>query len=105
MYDSYKQIVDIAMQLPKRWRYGLGVSIETTVLDCLSQLIMAKNAPKQLKAAYLIKASSYLEISTLKLRLVLEHKLINETKIFQTQASLAEVGRMLGGWLKSVQSM
>jgi hypothetical protein len=105
MYDSYKQIVDIAMRLPKRWRYGLGVSIETTVLDCLSQLIMAKNAPRQLKAAYLIKASSYLEITTLKLRLILEHKLVNETKIFQTQASLAEVGRMLGGWLKSVQSM
>lgn len=93
------------MQLPKRWRYGLGVSIESTILDCLAQLIMAKNAPKQLKAAYLIKASSYLEITTLKLRLILEHKLVNETKIFQTQASLAEVGRMLGGWLKSAQSM
>lgn len=92
------------MHLPKRWRYGLGISIEQTVLDCLSELIMAKNAPKQLKAAYLIKASSYLEVTTLKLRLVLEYSLINETKIFQAQASLAEVGRMLGGWLKSVQS-
>lgn len=92
------------MQLPKRWHYGLGISIETTILACLSELIMAKNAPKQLKAAYLIKASSHLEIATLKLRLVLEHKLVNETKIFQTQASLAEVGRMLGGWLKSLQS-
>lgn len=102
MYDAYKQVVDIAMHLPKRWRYGLGISIEQTVLECLSELIMAKNAPKQLKAAYLIKASSHLEVTTFKLRLILEYSLINETKIFQTQAALAEVGRMLGGWLKSV---
>lgn len=66
---------------------------------------MAKNAPKTLKAGYLIKASSKLEVSTLKLRLVLELRLINETKIFQLQAKLDEIGRMLGGWLKSVQSL
>jgi len=95
MYDAYKQIVDITMHMPKRWRYGLVVSIEHTALDCMSELIMAKKAPKQFKAAYLIKASSHLEITTLKLRLVLEHALINETKIFQTQASHAEVGRSL----------
>lgn len=103
-YESYKQITDITMRLPKRWRYGLGVSLEYSILDCLSELIMAKNAPKQLKAVYLIKASSHLEITTLKLRLVLEHNIANETKVFQTQALLAEVGRMLGGWLKSLQS-
>lgn len=104
MYEVYKQVVDITMRLPKRWSFGLGISLEKSVLDCLSELIMAKNAPKQLKAAYLIKASSHLETSTLKLRLILEQALINETKIFQTQAKLAEVGRMLGGWLKSLQS-
>lgn len=92
------------MNLPKRWRYSLGISIENTILDCMSELVMAKNAPRQLKASYLIKASSHLEVATLKLRLILEHNLINETKVFQTQASLAEVGRMLGGWLKASQS-
>jgi len=39
----------------------------------------------------------------LKLRLCLELKLANETKIFQAQSALEEIGRMLGGWLKSVQ--
>lgn len=104
MYDVYKHIVGITMKLPKRWHYGLGVSIEQSVLDCISELIMAKNAPKPLKAAYLLKASSHLETTTLKLRLILENQLINETKIFQTQALLAEVGKMLGGWLKSLQT-
>jgi len=32
----------------------------------------------------------------LKLRLYLELKLVNETKIFQAQATLEEVGRQIG---------
>ena len=97
--------VDITSHLEKHWRYGLGLSIEQSVLDLLKELIMAKNAPKPLKSAYLISASSHLEISTLKLRLLLELKLANETKIFQIQSKLAEVGRMLGGWSKSLRNI
>jgi len=64
---------------------------------------MAQHAPKPLKATYLIQASATLEILRLKFRLLLELHLVNETRIFQVQAVLEEIGRMLGGWLKSVQ--
>ena len=104
-YEAYKAIIDITNQIQKRWKNGLGISLENTVLECLDYLIMAKNAPKTLKAAYLLKASSQLEIATLKLRLLLELALVNETKVFQAQAKLAEIGRMLGGWLKASQSL
>jgi len=102
-YEVYKQIIDANNHLTKRWRYSLGLSLENSVLSLLENLIMAKNATKPFKAPYLIKASSQLEISRLKLRLMLEFKLVNETKIFQLQAKLREIGRMLGGWLKSVK--
>ncbi|OQA03589.1 MAG: hypothetical protein BWY68_00696 [bacterium ADurb.Bin400] len=101
-YEIYKAVVDIVSHSEKRWRYSLGASLEKSVLDLLSELIMAKNAPKPIKAAYLLKASGHLETATLKLRLFLELKIANETKIFQTQNKLAEAGRMLGGWLKSL---
>lgn len=104
VYDLYKAAVDITHHLEKRWRYSLGVSIEESILECLSQLVMAKNAPKPLKAPYLLKASSYLEITRLKLRLCLELGLANETKLFQAQSTVAEAGRMLGGWLRSLRS-
>lgn len=67
-------------------------------------LIMAKSAPRPLKPGYLIKGMGKLEVGMLKLRLFLELKLANETNIFQIQADLAEIGRMLGGWLKATQS-
>lgn len=65
---------------------------------------MAKNAPKPLKSSYLLKSSALLEIAMMKTRLLLEFKLVNETRIFQQQAKLAEIGRMLGGWLRSTHS-
>jgi hypothetical protein len=101
-YDLYKHIVDLTAHMEKRWRYSLGQSLEQSVLDALGELIMAKNAPKQLKAGYLIRAGAHQEIVILKLRLCLELKIANETKIFQAQDAIEEIGRMLGGWLKSV---
>ena len=92
------------MHITKRTRHGLGTSLENSIVECLEDLIMAKNAPKTLKAGYLIRASAKLEASTLKLRLLLEFAVANETKIFQIQSKLAEIGRMLGGWLKATQS-
>lgn len=103
-YDIYKAVFDINNHLDKRYRYSLGNSLEITILTMLENFIMAKNAPKPLKSAYLIKAGAQQEVAIFKLRLILELKLANETKIFQTQAKLAEVGRMLGGWLKSLNS-
>ena len=104
-YEVYKMIVEINDHSVKRWRYSLGLGLENSILDMLSEIIMAKNAPQALKAGYLIKASAKLEISTLKLRLFLELKIANETKIFQAQAKIREIGRMLGGWIRSLQNI
>lgn len=65
---------------------------------------MAKNAPIPMKVPYLMKANGNLEILILKLRLLLELKLVNETKVFKLQAQIKEIGRMLGGWLKAQQN-
>lgn len=79
--------------------------METTLLALLEHLILAKNAPKPLKASYLLKSSGLHEVALLKLRLYLELELVNSTRVFQSQAKCAEIGRMLGGWLKSVHTL
>lgn len=80
----------------------MGASVEKSILELLDNLIFAKNAPKPNKSAYLIKAQSLQEILIIKNRLLLELKLINPTKIFQINSQLEEIGRMIGGWLKSI---
>ena len=90
--------------MPKTHRYSLGQSLENSVLSLMEDLIKAKNAPKPHKASYIIGALTQQEIATLKLRLYLEMKLASETKVFQAQSELQEIGRMAGGWLKSLGS-
>jgi uncharacterized protein YehS (DUF1456 family) len=102
-YEVYKGLTPILTVLPKQERYSIGQSSENSVLALLESLIMAKHAPKAQKATYLIRASAQHEIAVLKLRLILELKLANETNILKLQAKLTEVGRMLGGWRKSIQ--
>lgn len=104
-YELYKEMAIAQKHLKKPTRNSLGISSKNSVLEFIECAVMAKNAPKTMKAAYLIRASAHLEVLTLKLRLLLELKEMNETRIFQMQAKTAEIGRMLGGWLKSLQSL
>jgi len=103
-YELYKLAVDMNAHAEKRWRYSLCISLEASILECLEECIMAKNAPKPMKGTYLIKASAHLETAVLKLRLILELGVANETRIFQAQAIAAEIGKMLGGWLRSLNN-
>ncbi len=102
VYDVYKVLDNLNEKLPKHKRYSLGASTEQTTLSLLEHLLMAKHAPKAHKATCLIRAQAQLETLRFKLRLYLELKLANGTRLMQLQAQLQEIGRMLGGWLKSV---
>lgn len=103
-YEVYKTVVEINNKLNKRWRFSFGVGTEESIIELIKNLVMAKNAPKHLKGSYLIKASASLEVLKMKLRLYIEFSLVNETVVFQLQSKIDEIGRMLGGWLKSTYS-
>ena len=100
-YQLYKIAADIGSHAERQYRFTVCERAERNVLALLEELIVAKNAPKPLKAGALLRASARQEICVLQFRLMLELDAANETKISQAQARLAEVGRMLGGWLKS----
>ena len=101
-YEFHKKLVDMTTRIEKRFRYSLAGKIEELSLSLIELLIMAKHAPKTLKAGYLIKSVAYLETIRLMLRLMLELGCVEETAVFKLQEQAAETGRMLGGWLRSL---
>lgn len=103
-YAAYKTTTTMVFRLEKRWRFTLGASIEESLLALIRELVMAKNAPRPLKAAFLIQAGGHLEVAVIKLRLCLEVAVQNPTIIFQIQSDLKDVGRQLGGWKRSLAS-
>lgn len=96
-------LMPICEKLPALTRQTLGRRCEDATLTVLELFVMAKNAPKAHKTAYLLKAGAQLELLQFHLRILLEKKLANETTLHQLQAKVNEIARMSGGWLKSVQ--
>ncbi len=101
--ELYEAVSKLTEKLPSLKRQTLGRRLEDGILHLLELLIMAKYAPSAQKGPYLIKASAQAEIIQFKLRILLNQQLANETTLHQHQAKLLEIGRMLGGWRKSVQ--
>ena len=101
-YEIYKKLITLTTTIDKKYRYTLGEPVVASCSTILEQLILAKHAPKPLKATYLINADAAGELTALKLRAVLELKLANETNILKIQAKLSEARRQIGGWRKSV---
>jgi hypothetical protein len=100
-YQIYKRLVVIDTSMPDTHKAYVSNQSQRTMDNLLQLFFMAQHAPKTHKGAYLLKAQAQLDVLNLQLRLYLDLKLANETKIFQLLADLQEVGRMLGGWLKA----
>ncbi|MGH7195881.1 MAG: four helix bundle protein [Candidatus Saccharimonadales bacterium] len=101
-YEVYKKLIGLNTSLDKKYRHTLGESAVASCSDTLKQLILAKHAPKPIKASYLIQADALAELTALKLRVILELHLANDTNLLKIQARMSEARRMIGGWRKSL---
>lgn len=101
-YEIYKKLITLSTTIDKKYRHTLAEPAVASCSNILEQLILAKHAPKPLKATYLINADAASELTALKLRAILELKLTNETNVLKIQAKLTEARRQIGGWRKSL---
>ena len=102
-YEVHKKLIELTTQVDKKYRYVLGEASVRHASETLKQLLMAKHAPKPMKAAYLLLADAEAELTALKLRTMLELHIANDTNILKIQARLTEARKQIGGWRKSVQ--
>ena len=102
-YGLYNQLSQHIARFPKFERYSLGLKIDNSCLLLLEQIITAEQTMPVLKDKALLEASVKAEIIKILLRLALEQKLIKETNYFAWSAMLIEIGRMIGGWKKSLR--
>lgn len=100
----YLQLSALATKMPKIERYSLGLKLDNTCLTLIEDIIMAEQALPIFKDKPLQEASAKCEILKIFLRLILEKKLIKETNYFAWSADLVEIGKMIGGWRKSLRS-
>lgn len=88
---------------PKNSKYTLGAKIDSLFLEVIEQTIRASISDKVEKMIALKKASVALDLVKFFLQIAWELKNLENKEYIRISEKLAEIGRMLGGWIKSLK--
>ena len=73
-------------------------------MDLLESIIMASNLSKQEKLPVLRKASLKIDLLRVFFKLGKDLKIIENKKYVELENSITEIGKMVGGWIKTTNS-
>ncbi len=100
-YDLYKDFYSFRNGVPKQDRFTIWQKCENIILEVLENIIYASQLSKAEKLPILQKASVKLNFLRVFLRLCKETKILDSKKYIRLEENVDEIGRMLGGWIKS----
>jgi len=80
----------------------LGTKIDSLFLDTIENMIKARYSDKIEKQIFLKRASVKLDLLKFFLQISWEIKSLEAKKYIKLSEKLNEVGKMLGGWIKSL---
>ncbi len=102
-YELYRELHELQNTIPKMERFTLWVRCEDTTLKILEGLIRVGYLPQETRASKLVTVSAEIDMLRVFLRLCVDVKAITQKKSLPLQEKLDEIGRMLGGWIKSTK--
>lgn len=102
-YDLYKAFHGLRDSIPKQDRHTVWQRCETIILELLEGIFRASQAYGAEKLTPLKEASLQLNFLRIFVRLMKDVKTIDSKQYVALQSQVDEVGRMLGGWIKSTK--
>lgn len=103
VYDLLKYAIPILNKFPRNHKFTLGDRIQNQLSDLLELYVEAYYLPKDKKQALLLHANISLEKLRHYFRLCFELGIYDSKKYNEFAIRLNEIGRMTGGWLKSLE--
>ena len=104
IYELYRNFYSFRNSIPKIDRYTLWQKCENILLEILENILLASQMSKKEKLPVLEKASVKINLFRIFIRLAKEVKAIDGKKYILLQENTDEIGRMLGGWIRSTHS-
>lgn len=102
-YDLYKTFHQYRMTVPKHDRHTLYEKAERVILDLIESIYHAGYTGSGSKLALLEKASAKLNLLRLLVRLMKDTKTLDLKKYTALQQIIDDIGRQLGGWVRSIR--
>ncbi|HUC88497.1 MAG TPA: four helix bundle protein [Candidatus Paceibacterota bacterium] len=90
--------------MPRTARYTIGARIENHFLDLLELVYKAYYASFENKNEKIIECISKNDLIKYLLQIAWENKLLKEKPYMELSQKLQEVGKILGGWKKGIES-
>jgi len=103
-YDLYKLFHEYRKVVPKRDKFTIFERCESIILDIVGGILRASSEKKIAKVATLEQCSINLNMLRVFIRLMKDVKAIDCKKYISLESLIDEIGRMLGGWIKSSKS-
>ncbi|MFA7653448.1 MAG: four helix bundle protein [Candidatus Magasanikbacteria bacterium] len=98
LFHSYKTVV------PKQDRFTIFERCEQLNLDIIEYILQASTEQRPAKAPILERTSGKLNLLRVLVRLMKDVKTIDAKKYAALTEAIDEVGRQLGGWIRSVKA-
>ena len=100
-YDLYRAFHEYRRVVPKAERFTIYERCENAILDVIEAVLEAGYSKGSQKTTALERASMKLNIVRFFIRLLKETRAIDTKKYANLQEMIDEIGRMLGGWIRS----
>lgn len=103
-YELLRYTIPILHKFPRNYKFTLADRIQNQLSDLLELYIEAYYTPPEGKKALLTKANITLEKTRHYFRLCFDMGLYSSLKYKELSTMLEEIGRMTGGWIKSINN-
>jgi len=103
-YDLYKTLHEYRRLVPKQDRFTIFERVDTATLDIIEGILLASSQQKATKLPTLEQVSLKLNMLRIFIRLMKDTKSLDSKKYIALESSIDEIGRMLGGWIRSVRT-
>lgn len=104
VYDLYRLFYEYIDHFPQKSREVVVPRVEQILLELLELTARASHATQQEKIVNLDQASNRLDLLKILVRLMYDLKIIDQKKYINLETPLQEIGRMLGGWIRSLKT-
>ena len=101
-YDLLLWSIPVLNKFPRDQKFLLGDRIQSTLIDILEWLIEARYSSNE-KIKLLRKANLAIEKQRFLVRLTKDLKYLNLKRYKFVSEKLDEIGRLVGGWIKSLE--
>lgn len=104
LYELYKLFFGYLTLFPKKDRHTVGAKCEDYIITIIELALEAGGTPKNEKQILVRQANVKLDTLKIFIRLCKDLNLLDDKKYIAVQEKIQEIGKMLGGWQRSLNN-